>query len=146
MASLTFRSRAPARDVAAAIARDTRPTCTTYILTPARSSARSAFRTWLSRNVCPCHAFTGRESGFSSRASGRAAARAEWVVAPVLQKMFGSLPVTAEFCRRLGIAEIIDVLCPLRDVASSRVTHGQTAEALIANRLTSPRSMVQVSQ
>src|ERR1035437_7630451 len=39
MASLTFRSRAPARDVAAAIARDTRPTCTKYILTPARSSA-----------------------------------------------------------------------------------------------------------
>jgi histidinol phosphatase-like PHP family hydrolase len=26
------------------------------------------------------------------------------------------------------------------------VTHGQTVEALIANRLTSPRSMVQVSQ
>jgi transposase len=72
--------------------------------------------------------------------------RAEWAVAPVLQKMLGSLPVTAEFCRRLGIAEIIDELCPMRDVASSRVTHGQTVEALIANRLTSPRSMVRVSE
>jgi transposase len=71
--------------------------------------------------------------------------RAEWAVAPVLQKMLGSLPVTAEFCRRLGVAEIIDGLCPMRDVASSRVTHGQVVEALIANRLTSPRSMVQVS-
>jgi len=29
----------PSKDVAAAIARDTRPTCTKYILTPARSSA-----------------------------------------------------------------------------------------------------------
>ena len=62
-----------------------------------------------------------------------------------MQKMLGSLPVTAEFCRRLGIAEIIDGLCPMRDVASSRVTHGQVIEALIANRLTSPTSMVQVS-
>ncbi len=60
--------------------------------------------------------------------------------------MLGSLPVAAEFCRRLGIAEIVDGLCPMRDVASSRVTHGQMVEVLIANRLTSPRSMVQVSQ
>jgi transposase len=59
--------------------------------------------------------------------------------------MLGSLPVTAEFCRRLGIAEIIDGLCPMRDVASSRVTHGQLVEALIGNRLSSPRSMVRVT-
>jgi hypothetical protein len=45
----------------------------------------------------------------------------------------GSLPVTADFCRRLGIAEIIDESCPMRDVTSSRVTHGQMVEALIAN-------------
>lgn len=34
----------------------------------------------------------------------------------------------------------------MRDVASSLVTHGQLVEALIANRLSSPRSMVQVTR
>lgn len=39
-ASFAARPRVPARDVAVAIARDTRSICTTYIVTPARSSAR----------------------------------------------------------------------------------------------------------
>lgn len=62
----------------------------------------------------------------------------------MLQKVLGALPVTADFSRRLGIAEIIDTLCPMRDVA--RVTHGQVIEALIANRLTSPTSLVRVNE
>ena len=58
----------------------------------------------------------------------------------MLEKRLGSLPVIADFCRRLDIAGIIDELCPIRDVAL--VTHGQVIEALIANRLTSPTAMV----
>jgi transposase len=56
--------------------------------------------------------------------------------------MLGALPVVADFCRRLRIAEIVDGLCPVRDVAP--LTHGQVVEALIANRLTSPSPMVGV--
>ena len=66
--------------------------------------------------------------------------RAELVEGVVLEKRLGSLPVIADFCRRLDIAGIIDELCPIRDVAL--VTHGQVIEALIANRLTSPTAMV----
>ncbi len=56
------------------------------------------------------------------------------------QKMLGSLPVIAAFCRRLGIAAIIDDLVPIRDVAT--VTAGQAVEAMICNRLTSPAPLV----
>lgn len=56
----------------------------------------------------------------------------------MVQKSLGALPVAAEFSRRLGVREIVDRLCPMRDVASSRVTHGQVVEVLIANRLSSP--------
>jgi transposase len=69
--------------------------------------------------------------------------RAELVVAPVLEKRLGSLPVIADFSRRLDVAGIIDGLCPVRDVALA--THGQVIEVLIANRLTSPSAMVGVS-
>jgi transposase len=62
---------------------------------------------------------------------------------PVLEKRLGSLPVIAEFSRRLDIAGIIDRACPVRDVAYA--THGQVIEVLIANRLTSPTAMVGVS-
>jgi transposase len=57
-------------------------------------------------------------------------------------KMLGSLPVIASFCRRLGIAAIIDDLVPIRDVAA--VTIGQAVEAMICNRLTSPAPLVHV--
>lgn len=57
----------------------------------------------------------------------------------MLEKRLGSLPVIADFCRRLDIAGIIDELCPIRDVALA--THGQVIEILIANRLTNPSAM-----
>ena len=56
--------------------------------------------------------------------------------------MLGSLPVIASFCRRLGIAAIIDDLVPVRDVAA--VTIGQAVEAMICSRLTSPAPLVHV--
>jgi transposase len=55
----------------------------------------------------------------------------------------GSLPVIAEFSRRLDIAGIIDRVCPMRDVGL--VSHGQVVEALIANRLTRPQALVGVA-
>jgi transposase len=57
----------------------------------------------------------------------------------VLEKRLGSLPVIADFCRRIDIAGIIDKLCPIRDIALA--THGQVIEVLIANRLTQPSAM-----
>jgi transposase len=65
---------------------------------------------------------------------------------PVVEdfKVLGSLPVIAEFCRRLDIAGIVDRACPIRDVAL--VSHGQVIEALIANRLTAPRPLVRVAE
>src|SRR5688500_4293763 len=65
--------------------------------------------------------------------------RAELVEGVVLEKRLGSLPVIADFCRRIDIAGIIDGLCPIRDVALA--THGQVIEVLIANRLTNPSAM-----
>ncbi|GAA4179154.1 hypothetical protein GCM10022252_00220 [Streptosporangium oxazolinicum] len=50
--------------------------------------------------------------------------------------MLGALPVVADFCRKLKIADTVDALCPVRDLAE--LTHGQVIEAMIANRLTSP--------
>src|SRR5712691_11916618 len=60
-----------------------------------------------------------------------------------LEKHLGSLPVIAEFSRRLDIAGIVDRACPMRDVGP--LSHGQVIEALIANRLTSPKAMVAVA-
>ena len=57
-------------------------------------------------------------------------------------KVLGSLPVIADFCRRLDIRGIVDRAAPVRDIALC--THGQVIEALIANRLTSPRPLVHV--
>lgn len=54
----------------------------------------------------------------------------------------GSLPVVAEFSRRLDIAGIVDRLCPVRDLAI--LSHGQVIEALVANRLTSPAPLLRV--
>jgi len=57
-------------------------------------------------------------------------------------KVLGSLPVIAEFCRRLDIGGVIDRACPVRDVAIA--THGQVIEALVANRLTSPQPLLHI--
>jgi len=57
----------------------------------------------------------------------------------VRDKVLGSLPVIADFCRRLDIGGVIDRACPVRDVAIA--THGQVIEALVANRLTSPQPL-----
>lgn len=48
----------------------------------------------------------------------------------------------ASFLDQLGVAGIIDELCPVRDVAL--VTHGQVIEAMIASRLISPTPLVRV--
>lgn len=61
---------------------------------------------------------------------------------PSVEKLLGALPVGAAFCRRLDVAGIVDRACPVREVA--RVTHGQVIEALVANRLTSPRPLLRV--
>ncbi|WP_123604387.1 IS1634 family transposase [Micromonospora sp. Llam0] len=60
-----------------------------------------------------------------------------------MEKQLGSLPVIADFSRRLDIAGVVDRACPIREVAS--ISHGQVIEALIANRLTSPKAMVAVA-
>ncbi|MGH3409516.1 MAG: IS1634 family transposase [Streptosporangiaceae bacterium] len=75
---------------------------------------------------------------------GRGRARAEIATVRVLEKRLGALPVVAEFGRRLRIAEIIDELCPIRDVAP--LSHGEVVEVLVANRLTAPAPMVQVER
>src|SRR5919106_2274643 len=62
---------------------------------------------------------------------------------PSVEKLLGALPVVAQFCRRLDVAGIVDRACPVREVA--RVTHGQGIEALVANRLTSPRPLFRVT-
>jgi transposase len=61
---------------------------------------------------------------------------------PSRDKALGSLPVVAEFCRRLDIAGIVDRAVPIRDVAL--LTHGAVIEALVANRLTSPSPLLHV--
>jgi transposase len=60
-----------------------------------------------------------------------------------LEKQLGSLPVIADFSRRLDIAGIVDRACPMRDLGT--LSHGQVIEALIANRLTNPKAMVAVA-
>src|SRR5215213_8250698 len=57
-------------------------------------------------------------------------------------KVLGSLPVIAEFYRRLDVRGIVDRACPVREVAIA--THGQVIEALVANRLTSPQPLSHV--
>jgi transposase len=68
--------------------------------------------------------------------------RARYVAASI-EKTLGSLPVVADFSRRLDLAGIIDRACPIRALAD--LSHGQVIEALIANRLTSPAPLVRVT-
>jgi transposase len=63
---------------------------------------------------------------------------------PSQHKQLGALPVVASLCRQLDLAGIIDRLCPVREVAI--VSHGQVIEALVANRLSSPRPMVGIEE
>jgi hypothetical protein len=62
---------------------------------------------------------------------------------PSVEKLLGALPVVGEFCRRLDVAGIVDRACPMR-AEVARVTHGQVIEALVANRLSSPRPLLRV--
>jgi hypothetical protein len=71
---------------------------------------------------------------------GRRTAR---YVAASIEKTLGTLPVVADYCRRLDLAGIIDRACPIRDLAY--LSHGQVIETLIANRLTSPTPLVRIS-
>lgn len=59
-----------------------------------------------------------------------------------LVRLLGSLPVIADFARRLGIEAIIDQTCPSR--GNALLTHGQVALAIVANRLTQPKAMYQL--
>jgi transposase len=54
-------------------------------------------------------------------------------------RMLGSLPLIADYARRLQIERIINQQCPTR--GNAHLTHGQVALAIIANRLTQPRAM-----
>lgn len=63
-----------------------------------------------------------------------------------MEKMLGALPVVAGFSRRLGLREIIDAACPMREVSTAAVTHGQVIEVLVANRLTSPAPLLRVQE
>lgn len=70
---------------------------------------------------------------------------ARYVYAPPSpQKQLGALPVVASLCRQLDLAGIIDRFCPVREVAIA--SNGQVIEALVANRLTSPRPMVGIEK
>src|SRR5215218_10497535 len=57
-------------------------------------------------------------------------------------RLLGSLPLIAQFARRLQIQRTIDRLCPSR--SNAVLTHGQVALAIIANRLTQPKAMYQL--
>jgi hypothetical protein len=61
-----------------------------------------------------------------------------------VEKVLGALPLVAGYCRRLDLAGIVDRACPVRDLAL--LTHGQVIEALVANRLTSPRPLWRISE
>jgi transposase len=59
-----------------------------------------------------------------------------------LVRLLGSLPLIADFARRLQIPQTIDRQCPSR--GNARLTHGQVALAIIANRLTQPKAMYRI--
>lgn len=57
-------------------------------------------------------------------------------------RLLGSLPLIAQFARRLQLWRTVDRLCPSR--GNAHLTHGQVALALIANRLTQPKALYQI--
>jgi transposase len=59
-----------------------------------------------------------------------------------LVRMLGSLPLIADYARRLAIRSVIDRHCPSRQ--NAHLTHGQVALVIIANRLTQPKAMYQL--
>ena len=63
-----------------------------------------------------------------------------------MEKMLGALPVVADFGRRLRLREIVDAVCPMREVSTAALTHGQVIEVLVANRLTSPAPLLRVRE
>ena len=67
-------------------------------------------------------------------------------VAPTIEAVrpVGPLLLIAEFARRLGIQDTIDRICPSR--SNAKLTHGQVALAIIANRLCQPLAMVHLLQ
>lgn len=56
-----------------------------------------------------------------------------------LVRMLGSLPLIADFARRLGLQATIEQECPSR--GNAHLTHAQVALTVIANRLTQPKAM-----
>lgn len=56
-----------------------------------------------------------------------------------LVRMLGSLPLIADFVRRLQIQQTIERECPSR--SNAHLTHAQVALAILANRLTQPKAM-----
>lgn len=57
-------------------------------------------------------------------------------------RLLGSLPLIAQFARRLQIQHTINQFCPSR--SNAVLTHGEVALAIIANRLTQPKAMYQI--
>jgi len=53
--------------------------------------------------------------------------------------MLGSLPLIADFARRLQIRQTIEKECPSR--GNAHLTHAQVALTILANRLTQPKAM-----
>lgn len=56
-----------------------------------------------------------------------------------LVRMLGSLPLIADFARRLEIQKTIDKECPSR--RNAHLTHAQVALTILANRLTQPKAL-----
>lgn len=59
-----------------------------------------------------------------------------------LVRMLGSLPLIADYARRLSIGAIVDRHCPSR--GNAHLTHSQVALAILANRLTKPQALYQL--
>jgi hypothetical protein len=62
----------------------------------------------------------------------------------VLVKQLGALPVIREYLERLHLKERVDALAPVREVA--HLTNGEVVMALVANRLTAPRPLYDITQ
>lgn len=62
----------------------------------------------------------------------------------LMTRILGSLSIVQGLLRRLGVEEIIDRVCPVREVAP--LTHGQVIAALVGNRLSAPRPLYHVDE